>query len=329
MINLRDYEAAFARSEQIDPELIALVSGGSGYEITLRENRAAFNRWRLVARVLVDVSRVDLTVQVLGKATRLPILIAPMGGQGQLHADGEIAPARAASAASVVFIRSEWATRAIDEVAGVGVGRRWQQVFMDRDRRALESLVKRAEECGYEAICITVDNPVRARRSWDVRQGRSTAVPFDPTFTWRDLESLTRQTTLPVVVKGIVDVDDAKHCAEIGVAAVFVSNHGGRQLDDAPGSLDVLPSIVDGVPETLEVYVDGGVRTGADVVKALALGARAVGVGRPILWGLALEGEAGVKNVLELLRIEVEEALALMGQPIVSSLSRSSITPAR
>lgn len=328
MFDLGDYEAAFAHIDRIDPKVVANVSGGSGREVTLRANRAAFERWRLVAHILVDVSRIDLTVQILGKPARMPIMVAPMGAQGQLHPDAEIATAKAAADAGIVFIRAAWATRSVDEVAAAGTGRRWQQVFMERDRAVLENLVHRAEQGGYEAICITVDEPLRARRSWDVRQGRSNEVPFDPAYSWHDLERLVETTTLPVVVKGVVAVDDARRCAEIGVAGVFVSNHGGRQLDDAPGSLDALPSIVAGVPDTLEVYVDGGVRTGADVVKALALGARAVGVGRPILWGLALEGNEGVMNVVELLRIEIEETLALIGRPFARSVDHTSVTQA-
>lgn len=314
---------------------------GAHDEITLRENRAAWERLRLHYRVLRDVSRRDLATSVCGVAVSMPVLVAPTAFHALADPEGEVATARAAGAAGTVMMLSTLSNRSIEEVADAATGPVWFQLYIYRDRGATRELVQRAETAGCSALALTVDAPLWGVRERDVRNrfrlpsgltvrnlpvgmdafpetGGSglaayVAEQFDLELSWGDVEWLCGLTALPVLVKGIVHPDDARLAAEHGAAGVVVSNHGGRQLDTAPATADALPAVVEAAGDRLEVLVDGGIRRGTDVVKALALGARAVAVGRPVLWGLAAEGEEGVANVLEILRSELDLALGLCG----------------
>lgn len=329
-------------------------AGGSGDEWTLRENRRAFERWVLRPRVLVDVTSVESSTTVLGRSMPFPVLLAPTGFQALAHPLGELATARAAASMDVTMVLSTASTRSIEDVAGEGPPR-WFQLYVHRDRGLTAALVERAHAAGYGAVVLTVDTPVLGRRERDERN-RFTLPPeltmanlagvrlpeadgsalyayvaaqMDPSVSWRDVEWLRSLSPLPVVVKGILTEEDAALAIEAGVAAIIVSNHGGRQLDGVPASLDALPEVVGAARGAVEVLMDGGVRRGADVVKALALGASAVLIGRPFLWGLAVDGEAGVRRVLDMLRAEFVLAMALAGRSRVEDVDRTAVAPAR
>ena len=353
LLNLQDYENA-AR-ERLTEVVHAYYASGANDEITLRENRAAFERLALAYRVLVDVSRRDLATTVLGQRLAFPAIVAPVAFQRLAHPEGEIATARAAGAAGTIMVLSTLSTSLVEDVVKASSGPVWFQLYVLKDRAATESLVRRAEAAGARALVLTVDAPLLGRRERDVRHrfqlpaGLSVknleacglgdfpkGVPdsglaawfaslLDPSLTWKDLEWLRSITSLPVVVKGIVRADDAVRAVEHGASAVVVSNHGGRQLDTAPATIDVLPAIAEAVQGRVELMLDGGVRRGTDVVKALALGARAVLVGRPVLWGLTVDGASGVARVLELLRGETDLAMALCGCPTVADVTRDLV----
>src|SRR5262245_35159601 len=351
---LLDFEA-IAR-EALSREAYDYYAGGAQDEVTLRENRAAYDRLSLAYRVLVDVSRRDLTTSALGQPVSMPVLVAPTAFHRLAHPEGELATARAAGAAGTVMILSTLSTTAIEEVAAASSGPVWFQLYVYRDRTATEGLVRRAEAAGCRALVLTADAPVIGRRERDVRNrfhlppGLSAAnllpvgygdLPpdatdsglaayvsalIDPSLSWKDVAWLRSITALPIVIKGIVRPDDALRAADAGAAAVIVSNHGGRQLDTAPATIEVLPEIAEALAgRPVEVFVDGGVRRGTDVVKALALGARAVLVGRPVLWGLAVGGEAGATAALGLLRNELDLAMALAGAPTVAEITRDLV----
>jgi 4-hydroxymandelate oxidase len=350
-ITLDDFEEA---ARGLLPRMIFdYFAGGAGDEWTLRENRRAFDRWVLRPRVLVDVSHVDLSTSVLGQPLPFPILLAPTAFQRMAHPDGELATARAAASLDTVMVLSTIATVSLEDVAATGV-KRWFQLYVLKDRDLTAELVKRAHLSGYSAVVLTVDAPLLGRRMRDERNlftlppgmglanlegtglpvsGGSGLSSFflerhDPSVNWESLAWLRSLSPMPLVLKGIVTAEDASLAVEAGVDAIVVSNHGGRQLDGAPAALDVLPEVVGAVADRIEVLVDGGIRRGTDVLKALALGARAVLVGRPYLWGLAVDGEAGVRRVLELLRDELLLAMILAGQPSVAGVSRSLVAPA-
>ncbi len=355
-VNLTDFEA-LAR-EQLSREAYDYYAGGAQDEVTLRENRAAYDRVSLAYRVLVDVSRRDLTTSVLGQPVAMPILVAPTAFHRLATPEGELATARAAGAAGTVMILSTLSTTPIEAVVSAASGPVWFQLYVYRDRKATEGLVRRAEAAGCGALVLTVDAPLLGRRERDVRnrfslppgltvanllpEGYGEVPPavadsglaayvasfLDPSLTWQDVAWLRSITELPILVKGIVRPDDALRAAEAGAAGVVVSNHGGRQLDTAPATLDVLPEIVDALTAhgyRIEVLMDGGVRRGTDVLKALALGAKAVLVGRPVLWGLAVGGEDGAARVLRLLRDELDLAMALAGAPTVTDITRDLV----
>jgi 4-hydroxymandelate oxidase len=343
LINLGDYERAAA--ERLPPGALAYYSGGANDERTLADNRAAFERRRLIPRVLRDVSTVDLTVEILGRRWPTPIWIAPTAFHRLGHPDGELATARAAAARGVTFVLSTSSSTDLVEVAAIG-GPRWFQVYLLADPGARRAHVERAVAAGYEALVLTVDLPRVGRRERDIRVGfripegvevpniavaagvapeDGLTVPFAQRLTWEDVEWLAG-FGLPVVVKGILHPDDAELALDHGAAAVVVSNHGGRQLDAAIASLDALPLVADAVAGRVPVLMDGGVRRGTDVLIALASGASAVGIGRPILWGLAVSGEAGVGRVLDLLTAELELAMALAGTASVAELATITVT---
>lgn len=341
LINLFDYERAAAG--RLSAMARDYYRSGAEDEVTLRDNRSAYERIRLKYRVLVDVHDRDLSLSLFGQPVSMPVLIAPTAFQRLAHPDGEVATARAAGAAGTIMILSTISTASIEEVAEAASGPIWFQLYVYKDRGATLNLIRRAEAAGCSAIVLTVDAPVWGRREADIRNrfrlpghlsvtnltadGRQSlpegvdgsglaayiAEQFDPALSWTDLAWLRSVTELPLLVKGVVRADDAARAVACGVSGIVVSNHGGRQLDTAPATIDVLPEIAAAVDGRVELLVDGGIRRGTDVIKALALGARAVLIGRPVLWGLAVDGQAGVERVLELLRHEFDVAMALCG----------------
>ena len=333
-INVWDYERL--AEERLDANAHAYFAGGAGDEVTLRENVAAFERRKLRPRVLVDVQEVSTATTLLGTDVSMPIVLAPLALQRMAHPDGELATARAAAAAGTIMCLSSAATARPAEVAAVARDApRWFQVYVFSPRSLTEELIAEAVEHGYSALILTADTPYLGRRERDIRVDFK--VPehltlqvdlfgggFDAGLSWRDLEWLGGYG-LPVVVKGILTAEDAKLACEHGAAAVVVSNHGGRQLDGVPASLDALEEVVEAVDGRAEVLLDGGVRRGTDVLKALALGARAVLIGRAMVWGLAAAGEDGVSDVLRLLREEVELGLALLGCSSPAAISRGHV----
>jgi lactate 2-monooxygenase len=344
-------EALEARAREVlRPEAAAYLFGGAGGEETVRANREAFRRWRLVPRMLRGVGRRDLSVELLGHRLPAPVLLAPIGVQGILHPEGELAVARAAAAVGLPFVLSTVSSQPLEAVAeAMGPAPRWFQLYWGRDPELTVSLIRRAEAAGYEALVVTLDTMLLAWREQDLAhaylpflQGEGLANYFsDPVFrsrldeppeanptaailmfarvfsnpdlTWDDLAFLKENTRLPILLKGILHPDDALRAAEAGLAGVIVSNHGGRQVDGAIAALEALPAVVDAVGERLIVLFDSGIRRSADVLKAMALGARAVLLGRPYACGLAVGGEAGVRFVLENLLAELDLALGLIG----------------
>jgi 4-hydroxymandelate oxidase len=326
-LNVADYERA--AEEKLDPAAFGYFAGGADDEWTLRENRVAFERWVLRPRVLVDVSELTTATTVLGTELSFPVLVAPMAFQRVAHPDGEVAMAQGAEAAGTAMCLSTLSQSAIEDVAA---GSRWFQLYWSPDRGVVQDLVQRADAVGFGAIVVTVDLPVLGRRERDLRTGFEPPVQIDsvtdPSLTWRELEWLRSLTTLPVLVKGILTAEDATLALEAGVEGVVVSNHGGRQLDGVAGSLDALPEVAEVVGDRAAILMDGGVRRGTDVVKALALGAQAVLVGRPALWGLVVGGADGVAHVLTLLRDEFRLALALCGCASPDEVTRAHVGPA-
>jgi isopentenyl diphosphate isomerase/L-lactate dehydrogenase-like FMN-dependent dehydrogenase len=345
-VNVDDF--AEAARELLEPGAYGYVAGGSGDEHTLRGNSAAFARWELRPRVLVDVGSVTTTTTVLGTEVALPVLVAPTAFQRLCCPDGELATARGAAAAGTVMTLSTLSSATPAELAAAAPGApRWFQLYWSRDRGFTGELVAAAADAGFSALMLTVDLPVAGRRERDLRARfalpddlplpnipqtlrredfhQALHAVVDDTLTWRDLEWLHSVSSLPLVVKGILTTEDALLAAEHGAAAVVVSNHGGRQLDGVPAALDVLPEVAEAVGERVEVLVDGGVRRGTDVLKALALGARATLAGRAVLWGLAADGERGVARVLELLRNELENGLKLLGCASPADVTRAHV----
>ncbi|MFD8594344.1 alpha-hydroxy acid oxidase [Kitasatospora sp. NPDC059646] len=355
-LELADFERA-AR-DRLPAEIWDFVQGGSGAERTLAANRARFEQCRLRPRTLVDVSATDQRLTLLGSRLQTPIGIAPMAYHQLFHPEGEVATARAAGRAGALMVAGIFASRTLESIADAATGPLWLQLYWLRRRDALAALVERAEAAGYRALVLTVDAPRIGRRLRDARNGF--AIPahvravnvdqavmaashraghgssgiadhakeqFDPTLTWADLGWLRERTRLPIVLKGILTAEDARLAAEHGVDAVLVSNHGGRQLDGALPSLAALPEVAAAAGPNLPVLLDGGVRTGTDVALAVALGARAVLIGRPLLWGLAVDGERGAAQVLDLLKAELDDAMALLGRPRLADLDRGVVVP--
>jgi isopentenyl diphosphate isomerase/L-lactate dehydrogenase-like FMN-dependent dehydrogenase len=333
-VNVWDYERL--AEQKLDANAHAYFVGGAGDEVTLRENLAAFERRKLRPRMLVDVSTVSTATTVLATEVALPILIAPLALQRMAHPEGELATARAAAAAGTIMCLSTATTARPAEVAAAAPGAaRWFQVYVFPDRSATEELIAEAVDNGFSALVLTADTPYLGRRERDIRvdfqipehltvAGNIFGHGFDASLSWRDLEWLAGYR-LPVVVKGILTAEDAHLACEHGAAAVIVSNHGGRQLDGVPAALDALEEVVEAVDGRAEVLLDGGVRRGTDALKALGLGARAVLIGRAMVWGLAAAGEEGVKDVLRLLRDEVELGLALLGCASPADVTRAHV----
>jgi isopentenyl diphosphate isomerase/L-lactate dehydrogenase-like FMN-dependent dehydrogenase len=347
-LNVADFERV--AEARLEPAAWGYFAGGAGDERTLRDNVEAWSRWQLRPRLLVGVGETSAATTVLGTRVAMPLLVAPMAFLRLAHADGEPALARAAAAAGTILCLSTFATATPAEVAAAAPGApRWFQLYVFADRALTDDLVAQAIEAGCSAVVLTADLPVVGRRDRELRTGWAPPeelVPslvaarargleadalsvIDATVSWRDLERLAAASAVPVVVKGILGAEDARVALEHGAAGIVVSNHGGRQLDGVPASADVLAEVVEAVDGRVDVLVDGGVRRGSDVLKALALGARAVLAGRPVLWGLVAGGEAGAARVLELLRVEIENALALAGCPTPEAVTRAHVREAR
>jgi isopentenyl diphosphate isomerase/L-lactate dehydrogenase-like FMN-dependent dehydrogenase len=345
-VNVDDFEQA-ARA-RLEPGAFGYFAGGAGDEHTLHGNSTAFECWHLRPRVLVDVATVSTAATVLGTEIAFPLLVAPTAFQRLADPEGELATARAAAAAGTIMTLSTLSSVSPGELAAAAPGApQWFQLYWSRDRGFTKELVESAAEAGHSALVLTVDFPVAGRRERDLRA--SFALPddlplpnlpvrieredfhanlgsiVDSTLTWRDLEWLRSCSPLPLVLKGILTAEDALLAAEHGAAAVIVSNHGGRQLDGVPPTLDALPEVVEAVGERVEVLFDGGIRRGTDVLKALALGARAAMSGRAVLWGLAAGGEEGARQVLELLRAEIEVGLKLLGCASPAEVTRAHV----
>jgi isopentenyl diphosphate isomerase/L-lactate dehydrogenase-like FMN-dependent dehydrogenase len=348
LINVADFERAAA--EKLDAGVAGYFFGGAGDELTLAENVAAWKRWRLRPRALAGLGEWSTGVELLGGAVSMPILVAPVAYQELVDPEGEEAMARAAAAEGTVMCLSTLATRRPRPVAEAAPGgRRWFQLYCFKDRAVTRALIEEAVDCGYEAIVVTVDAPRGGNRERDRRTGfkipAELGVPnveaalgsgraitieetfelMEPALTWSYLEDLASDCRVPVLVKGVLTAEDATLAVEHGAAGVVVSNHGGRQLDRCLATADALSEVVDAVEGRGPVLVDGGIRRGVDVAIALALGADAVLVGRPALWGLAVGGEAGACRLLELLREELELTLALCGCASPAELTRAHV----
>ncbi|HEY2326834.1 MAG TPA: alpha-hydroxy acid oxidase [Gaiellaceae bacterium] len=329
LLNVFDYEAEAAR--RLEPGAHGYYAGGAGDETTLRDNVAAYGRWLLRPRVLVDVDACSTATTVLGQELSMPLAVAPVAFQRVAHPDGEVGMANAARALGTAICLSTLSTSTAAEVAATGA-LRWFQLYVFRDEGLTRELVAQATDNGFTALVLTVDTPVLGRRERDHRTGftippqttiaslgRGGITPggafalMSASVTWRDVEQFSSWAGLPVLVKGVLTAEDARLACEHGAAGIVVSNHGGRQLDGVAATIDALPEVVEAVDGRVEVLVDGGIRRGTDVVKALALGARAVLAGRAPLWGLVVDGEAGATRVLELLREEIRLALQLLG----------------
>lgn len=356
LLNVADYARA-ARC-RLPKDVCDYYEGGALDEITLRENAAAWQRLKLWYRVLARVGPRELTTTVLGQPVSMPILVAPTAFHKLACQEGEIAMAKAAKAAGTLFILSSLSNTAMESVFAHAASPRWFQLYIYKDREITLELVQRAEAAGAEAIVLTVDAPGLGTRERDTRnrfrlpdgltvenlaplgkgnfpkvKGSGLAAyvraNFKQDLGFDDLDWLSRSTRLPVVVKGVIRGDDARRAVDHGAKAVVVSNHGGRQLDTAPATCEALPQVVDALAGGCEIYVDGGIRRGSDVLKAIALGARAVLVGRAILWGLCVAGEQGAVQVLEILRRELDEAMLLSGCTKLSDIDRSLLEPGR
>ena len=337
VVNIADYAAA-AR-EKIAPEVWCYFEGGAGDEVTLRGNVAAYERWQLRPRMLVDVSAVTTATTLLGTPVASPLGIAPFAMQRLLDPEGELATAHAAAAAGVLLCVSTLTTRTHAEIAAAaGDGPRWLQLYILKDRQRTRDHMHEAREAGYSALVLTVDAPFIGRRERDLRLGFQNPPPdldlpyanlfeMTPELTWRDLEWIRAEMPLPIVLKGILTREDAELAVEHGADAVWVSNHGGRQLDGVPSGLDALPEVADAVAGRCEVYVDGGIRRGTDVIKALALGANAAFAARAFACALAVDGEAGVSHALSLLSNEILLGLGLLGCTSPELVTRGHVQP--
>jgi 4-hydroxymandelate oxidase len=352
-LNLHEYERIAA--ERLPQMTWDYYRSGACDELTLARNELAFRDIALRYRVLVDVSRRDSSTELFSRRIALPVLIAPTAFHKLAHPEGEIATARAASAAGTSMVLSTLSTTPVEDVVAAASCDVWFQLYVYRDRGATAALVDRVRAAGCKALVLTVDAPLLGSRERDVRNGFALpdglsienasaarhrgvraagggsglasyfAQQLDPALSWKDLEWLRSIAALPVLVKGVVRADDARRAVEHGAAGVIVSNHGGRQLDTSLASIEALPAVTAEIGGELPVLLDGGIRRGTDVLKALALGASAVLLGRPVLWGLAVDGDQGVMRVLSLLQRELDLAMALCGCPTVSDITHDLI----
>ncbi|XP_072969700.1 glycolate oxidase 3 [Typha angustifolia] len=350
--NVSEYEAL---AKQKLPKMVYdYYSSGAEDEWTLKENREAFSRILFRPRVLIDVSNIDMTTTVLGFKLSMPIMIAPSAMQKMAHPEGELATARAASAAGTIMTLSSWSTCSVEEVNSTGPGIRFFQLYVYKDRSIVRQLLRRAERAGFKAIALTVDTPRLGRREADIKN-RFTLPPsltlknfedldlgkmdktndsglasyvagqVDRSLSWKDVKWLQTVTSLPIVVKGVMTAEDARLAIEAGAAGIIVSNHGARQLDYVPATISCLEEVIKGAQGRVPVFLDGGVRRGTDVFKALALGASGVFIGRPVLFSLAVDGEAGVRKMLQMLRDELELTMALSGCTSLKEITRNHV----
>jgi len=351
-VNVADVEAIARR--RLPRSVYDYYAGGAEDEATLARNREGFGKWVLLPRVLVDVDRVDLSTTALGSPVSMPIHAAPTAYHRLATPEGETDTARAIGSCGALMVVSSLATRTVEDVAAAASGPLWFQLYVYRDRALSLEVLERAEAAGYRALVLTVDTPRLGRRERDFRNGFSLPSnisianfapggpayarwnpkdsmfsyansQLDPSLTWDAVSWLREKTKLPILLKGVVRADDAVRALERGISGLIVSNHGGRQLDGEEATILALPDIVSAVGDRAEIYVDGGFRRGTDVLKALALGARGVLVGRPILWGLAADGERGAARVLEMLRDELALSMALAGCPSLFAIDRSLV----
>jgi isopentenyl diphosphate isomerase/L-lactate dehydrogenase-like FMN-dependent dehydrogenase len=332
IVTVEDYEPIAAA--KLPREVYDYYAGGAGSEWTLRENRAAFDRWILRPRVLVGAEERDTSTEVVGTPISLPVIAGPWAFQGLAHPDGEVAVARAAAAAGTISVFSSTSSHRIEAVAAATRGRKWFQLYVHQDRDFTRDTLRRAREAGFEAIVFTADAPYLGKRERDRRnvlqlpvEARGQELDLDPAISWDDLAWIREDAPIPLLIKGILTAEDARIAVEHGVDGIVVSNHGGRQLDGSPAALDALVEVVEAVEGRCEVLMDGGIRRGTDVLKAVALGARAVLVARPVAWGLAAAGEAGVAHVVEILREELDLAMALCGCRSIRDVSSALVRP--
>jgi 4-hydroxymandelate oxidase len=343
-ICLADYESL--AHEKMSSCAWEYFNGASGDELTVRWNHEAFTKIRLKPRVLIDVSKIDTRTKLLGEDLPHPILLAPVSTHMLAHPEGEVATVRGAGAAGAILVTSTVSNRSVEDVAHAATSPVWFQLYVDDDHGATKALIQRAEAAGCRALCITVDNPVHyARNRVDRATANAPQFPFPNVnvtagpgglgrksggsrmFTWKDLEWVRSFAKTPLVLKGILNPNDADRAAKAGVAAIIVSNHGGRGLDTVPATIDALPLVAETISGQIPVLVDGGIRRGADILKALASGASAVLIGRPYLYGLGVAGSDGVRHVIEILRTEFEAAMALTGRTSLATIDRSVLWP--
>jgi len=354
LINLFDFET-LAR-QRLSRMALEYVSSGAGDEITLRRNRECFDDLRLHPRVLVDASKIDTSLELFGERLEFPILLAPCAYQKLVHPDGELAAARAAGKAGAPFVVSTFATTALEEIASVSEASLWFQLYVHPDHGFTRDLIRRTESAGYRVLCVTVDTPILGIRDRERRAGfhlppgleranlktLGTAVTkmghfegggnysiLDPAINWETIAWIRSLTKLPVVLKGILSPEDARMACEHGASGIIVSNHGGRNLDTVPATVEALPGVMEAVEGRIPVLLDGGIRRGTDIVKALAFGAKAVLIGRPYLWGLGVGGVQGIEQVIRILRMELEAAMALCGTPSIPRITPSALWPAK
>ncbi|KAE9461386.1 hypothetical protein C3L33_06704, partial [Rhododendron williamsianum] len=350
--NVMEYQAI--AKEKLPKMVYDYYASGAEDQWTLQENRNAFSKILFRPRILIDVSKIDITTTFLGFNISMPIMIAPTAMQKMAHPEGEYATARAASAADTIMTLSSWATSSVEEVASTGPGIRFFQLYVHKDRNVVAQLVRRAERAGFKAIALTVDTPRLGRREADIKN-RFTMPPhltlknfegldlgkidktddsglasyvssqIDRSLNWKDVEWLQTITHLPILVKGVLTAEDARLSVQAGAAGIIVSNHGARQLDYVPATIMALEEVVKAAQGRVPVFLDGGVRRGTDVFKALALGASGVFIGRPVLFALAAHGEAGVQKVLQMLRDEFELTMALSGCRSLKDITRDHI----
>lgn len=350
--NVSEYEA-IAR-EKLPKMVYDYYASGAEDQWTLKENRNAFTRILFRPRILIDVTKIDLTTTVLGYKISMPIMLAPTAMQKMAHPEGEYATARAASAAGTIMTLSSWATSSVEEVASTGPGIRFFQLYVYKDRNVVAQLVRRAERAGFKAIALTVDTPRLGRRESDIKNrfnlpahltlknfegldlgkmnqtsdsglASYVAGQIDRSLSWKDVKWLQTITTMPILVKGVMTAEDTRLAVQVGAAGIIVSNHGARQLDYVPATISCLEEVVKAAQGRVPVFLDGGVRRGTDVFKALALGASGVFIGRPVVFSLAAEGEAGVRKVLQMMREEFELTMALSGCCSLKDITRNHI----
>ncbi|KAJ8556098.1 hypothetical protein K7X08_022856 [Anisodus acutangulus] len=350
--NVMEYEAI--AKKKLPKMVYDYYASGAEDQWTLAENRNAFSRILFRPRILIDVSKIDLTTTVLGFKISMPIMVAPTAMQKMAHPEGEYATARAASAAGTIMTLSSWATSSVEEVASTGPGVRFFQLYVYKDRKIVEQLVRRAERAGFKAIALTVDTPRLGRREADIKN-RFTLPPnltlknfegldigkmdkaddsglasyvagqVDRSLSWKDVQWLQTFTSLPILVKGVLTGEDARIAVQSGASGIIVSNHGARQLDYVPATIMALEEVVKAAQGRVPVFLDGGVRRGTDVFKALALGASGVFIGRPVIFSLAADGEAGIRKVLQMMRDEFELTMALSGCRSLKEITRNHV----